>query len=29
MESVGGIATVDSRAGEGTEVALKLNGSKR
>jgi signal transduction histidine kinase len=29
MESVGGVATVDSRAGEGTEVALKLNGFKR
>jgi signal transduction histidine kinase len=29
MESVGGVATVDSRAGEGTEVALKLNGFHR
>ena len=29
MESVGGVATIDSRPGEGTEVALKLNGAGR
>jgi signal transduction histidine kinase len=29
MESIGGVATIDSRAGEGTEVALKLGGAGR
>jgi signal transduction histidine kinase len=29
MESVGGLATIESTSGEGTEVALKLNGTGR